>query len=66
MSNQANFSIWPKRLNLNILKAKKAFKMKSEAFFIIFKGFIEANEITFMEGESPSLSELNNLYLHWH
>ena len=38
-SNQAFFSTWPKSQdkNLNILRTKRAFKVKQKAFFIIFK-----------------------------
>ena len=40
LSNQAFFSTWPKiqDKNLNILRTKKAFKVKQKAFFIMFKG----------------------------
>ena len=39
-SNQAVFPAWPKSdgKNLNILRTKRAFKMKQELFSIIFKG----------------------------
>ena len=40
LSNQAVFSTWPKShdKNLNILRTKRAFKIKYKAFFITFKG----------------------------
>ena len=42
--------------NLNILRMKRAFKMKWKAFFIIFKGFSikQATQI-FSEGENIGL-----------
>ena len=41
ISNQSNFSIWPKiqDKNLNILRRKRAFKMKQKVFSIIFSIF---------------------------
>ena len=58
-SNQAVFPTWPKSRdkNLNILRTKWAFKMKKNAFFIIFKG-LSVKQITqiVLEGESPTLS----------
>ena len=39
--------------NFNILRRKRAFKMKQKAFFIIFKGlFNEVNNAIFLEGEN--------------
>ena len=57
--NQAIFSKWSKShgKNLNVLRTKRAFKMKSKTSFIIFKG-LSIKQITqnFLEGESPTLS----------
>ena len=45
--------------DLNILRAKRAIKMKEKAFFIIFKR-LSINQITqtFLEGEGPTLALL--------
>ena len=52
------FPNWPKshEKNLNILKTKRAFKMKWKAFFMIFKKGLSIKYIAhFLEGESPTL-----------
>ena len=43
--------------NLDILRTKAAFKMKSKTFFIIFKG-LSMKQITqtFLKGESPTFN----------
>ena len=45
----SRFATWPKiqDKNLNILRTKKAFKVKEKAFFIIFKGLSVASLILF-------------------
>ena len=41
--------------NLNILRTKRAFKMKQNRFFIIFKGFsLKQIKQFFLEGENPT------------
>ena len=52
--------------NLNILRKKRAFKMKLKVFFIIFEGLSLKQIKNIMEGESPTLTKLkkiNNKYL---
>ena len=51
------FPKWPKshEKNLNILKTKRAFKMKWKAFFMIFKGLSIKYIAHFLERESPTL-----------
>ena len=52
------FSTWPKSRdkNLNILRTKRAFKMKQKEFVIIFKGFsIKQIMQIFLLGVSPTL-----------
>ena len=48
------------RQNLNILRAKRAFNMKS-IFHHFQRAFIEANKITFLEGDSPTLNSIEVL-----
>ena len=59
--NQAVFSTCPisQDKNLNILRTKKAFKVKERAFFIIFEG-LSLKQIykIFLEGETPTLKKL--------
>ena len=58
-SNQAVFPTWPKcqDKSLNILRTKRAFKMKQNVIFIIFKGLsLEQIKKFFLEGESSTLS----------
>ena len=43
--------------NLNILKIKRAFKMKLKAFFFIFEGLSLHQIKFFLKGESPTLLE---------
>ena len=43
---------------LNILRTKKAFKMKQKAFFIIFKALSMKQITVFLKGESPTLNNL--------
>ena len=51
----SGFATWPKRQdkNLKILKIKRAFEVKSKAFFIIFKGLSVAKN--YLRPESASL-----------
>ena len=59
VSNQAVFSTWPKSQdrNLNILRTKRAFKMKYKAFFSNFKGLSlkQIKQFLFLGGDSPTL-----------
>ena len=49
--------------NLNILRTKRAFKMKYKTIFIIFRGLsMKQKTQFFLEGESPNLSKLINFY----
>ena len=42
------------RKNLNIVRTKKAFKMKYKAFFMIFKGLsLKQEKQIFLEGGRP-------------
>ena len=44
-------------MNFNILRTKKAVKMKYKTFFIIFKGpLLKQNKTNFQEDESPTLT----------
>ena len=44
-------------MNFNILRTKKALKMKYKIFFIIFKGpLLKQNKTNFQEDESPTLT----------
>ena len=68
LSNRAVFSTWPKShdKNLNILRTKRAFKVKWKAFFIIFKGLsLKLIKIIFLEGKSPNLMLTNILTLEY-
>ena len=65
LSNKAGFSTWPKSQgkNLNIMRAKWAFKMKEKTFFIIFKGLsLKQIKQFFLEGESPTLMNRLTFY----
>ena len=59
LTNQAIFPTWPKSRDksLNMLRTKRAFRMKLKTFFIIFKE-LSIKQITqiFLEGESPTLT----------
>ena len=57
LSNQVDFSTWPKShdKNLNILRIKITFKMKQKPLFIIFKGLLMKQVTHFFEGESTTL-----------
>ena len=58
LSTQAVFSTFPKSQdkNLNILRMKRAFKMKYKLFFITFEGLsLKQKKGFFLEGESPTL-----------
>ena len=64
MSNQAVFSTLLKMQgkNLNILRTKRAFKMKEKAFFIILKVLsLKQIKHTFLEGESPTLKRITEV-----
>ena len=56
----SHFPTWPKKLwqtckNVNILRMKRAFKMKWKALFIIFKGFsLNQTPPNFLECYSPT------------
>ena len=52
------------RQHLNILRTKRAFKMKKKTFFIIFKG-LSLNQIKtiFLEGERLTLNILNQSFI---
>ena len=60
LSSQAAFSTWPKSQdkNVNILRTKRAFKIKQQAFFITFKKLsLKQIKQIFLEGESPTLNK---------
>ena len=66
-SNQAVFSIWPKSQdkNLNILRVKRAYKIKKKAFFIIFKGPpLKHIKQFFLECKSSTLTSVTFLSLY--
>ena len=58
LSNQTGFFYVTKSQykNLNILRKTRAFKRKSNALFIIFKGLHWSKWKNFLEGENPTLN----------
>ena len=49
-------------MNFNILRTKKALKIKYKTFFIIFKGpLLKQNKPNFQEDESPTLTHFMSL-----